>query len=132
MFFLTVLLNFFQFRINLNILYIFKSLLYFLFYHTLEYLVILTHLEYLFQRLYQTYKAWTLASSFNISLIFLFHFKLGVRVRGDIMITLSHISHIRWDGNGHRLWDHREGHRKFWKDDVITIQLIYIGLETNT
>jgi len=48
---LTILLNFFQSRLDLDVLYTIKSLLHSLFYHTLKYLVILTHLEYLFQRL---------------------------------------------------------------------------------
>jgi len=48
---LTILLNFFQSRLDLDVLYTIKSLLYSSFYYTLKYLVILTHLEYLFQRL---------------------------------------------------------------------------------
>jgi len=48
---LTILLNFFQSRLELDILYTIKSLLYSSFYYALEYLVILTYLEYLFQRL---------------------------------------------------------------------------------
>ena len=62
-------------------------------------------------------------------LIFLFHFlfdlffyfELRVRVRGDVTITLSHISH----SNDHKSQGYREGHRRFWKDDVITMCLIY-------
>ena len=48
---LTVLLNFFQSGLDLDILYMAKSWLYSLFYYALEYLVILTLLEHLFQRL---------------------------------------------------------------------------------
>ena len=48
---LTILLNFFQSRLELDVLYTIESLLYCSFYYALEYLVILTYLEYLFQKL---------------------------------------------------------------------------------
>ena len=34
---------------------------------------------------------------------------------------MSHIGPIRWHGhsNGHKSQDHREGCRRFWKDDII-------------
>ena len=61
----------------------------------------------IFLTYYQTYKAWTLASLFNISFLFsfdlFFHFELRVGISSDITIILSHISHIRWysHNNGH-------------------------------
>jgi len=47
---LTIPLNFFQSELNLDERYMFRFLLHSLFYQALECLVILTHLEYLFQR----------------------------------------------------------------------------------
>ena len=49
------------------------------------------------------------------------------------MIMLLYISHIRWHGNsnGHKSQDHREEHRRFWKNNVIIMYLIHVGLEAN-
>jgi len=47
---LTIPLNIFQSKLDLDKQYMFNFLLHSLFHHTLEHLVILTHLGYLFQR----------------------------------------------------------------------------------
>ena len=63
----------------------------------------------------QKYKAWKLVFLFNISFSFCFDLFFFSKLRVRIMVMSWSHGH----SNGHKSWDHREKHKRFWKNDII-------------